>query len=149
MHEITIVNAILDEALKVAETHGGRPVESLRVRIGRLRQIVPDLVCWSFDILKKATLAEKAVLECEEVELHVRCEGCSTTFRPDDIIWACPECGAFGGEVLEGNELILHSVVLGDAIPRPVESQPACEIHASRATGRSTTLQSCGARPKR
>jgi len=41
MHELSIVQSILDTTLQVAEEHGGLPVEKVRVRVGRLRQLVP------------------------------------------------------------------------------------------------------------
>ena len=114
MHELSIVQSILDTTLQVAEEHGGLPVEKVRVRVGRLRQLVPDLLTYSFDIVKKDTLAENATFEWEEVEPLVRCANCSNEFAPDDAFWVCPECGSAGGEVLAGEELILETVSLKD-----------------------------------
>ncbi len=118
MHEFSIAEALLQATLQVAETHGGRPVERVRVNIGRLRQVVPEALTFAFNALTKETLAEGATLTWEEVPTRVRCR-CGTTFQPEeDWFWACPECGAAGGEVLEGEELILESVTLKEDVSR-------------------------------
>jgi len=113
MHEFSIAEELLKAALEVAETHDQRAVERVRVRIGRLRQIVPEALAFAFDALTKGTLAEGAALVWEEVPTRVRCRKCETVFQPEeDWFWSCPSCGAAGGEVLEGEELILESVTL-------------------------------------
>lgn len=114
MHEFSIAEALLKGTLKVAEAYGSRPVEQVRVQMGRLRQIVPDILTYAFDVIAKDTLAEGAVLECREVTPWVRCKSCGTAFEPEDIFWVCPACETPGGEVLRGEELILESVVLKD-----------------------------------
>ena len=112
MHELSLVQSILQKTLEVAEAHGGLPVEKVQVRIGRLRQVVPELLSWSFDVLKKDTLAKDAAIEWEEVAPLVRCDNCSETFEPDDVFWICPACDAAGGEALKGEELTLESISL-------------------------------------
>ena len=114
MHEFSIAEALLKDTLKVAEDYGGRPVEQVRVQMGRLRQIVPDILIFAFDVIAKDTLAQDAVLECKEVAPSVRCKNCGTTFEPEDIFWICPTCDTPGGEVLKGEELVLESVILKD-----------------------------------
>ncbi|MCK5756142.1 MAG: hydrogenase maturation nickel metallochaperone HypA, partial [Mycobacterium sp.] len=46
MHELSLCHAIAGVVTSHAE---GRPVEVVRVRVGALRQVVPDslLFCWS------------------------------------------------------------------------------------------------------
>ncbi len=113
MHEFSIAEELLKATLEVAESHDRRAVERVRVHIGRLRQVVPDALTFAFDALTKGTLAEGAALVWEEVPTRVRCRQCETVFQPEeDWFWSCPSCGAAGGEVLEGEELILESVTL-------------------------------------
>jgi hydrogenase nickel incorporation protein HypA/HybF len=112
MHELTLVQSLLVSTLNVAEAHGGLPVDKVRVRIGGLRQVVPDALQWAFDLAKKGTLAENAILEWEEVKAVVRCRQCSTSYEPDGVFWVCPRCGTAGGEAMQGQELVLDSVFL-------------------------------------
>jgi hydrogenase nickel incorporation protein HypA/HybF len=114
VHELSIVQSLLEKALEVAEEHGRLPVEKVRVRIGRLRQVVPDVLVYSFDIAKKGTLAENAVLDLEQAAPLVCCARCFHEFEPTDVYWLCPKCGSVGGKVLKGEELILETVSLKD-----------------------------------
>ncbi len=52
MHELSISQAIVDTALRHA---GGRKVTVVDVRIGRLRQVVPDSLAFYFEIVARDT----------------------------------------------------------------------------------------------
>jgi hydrogenase nickel incorporation protein HypA/HybF len=113
MHEFSIAEALLQAALQVAEARGGRPIERVRVHIGRLRQVLPEALVFAFDALTVGTLAQGATLVWEEIPVRVRCQACQAVFQPqEDWFWTCSRCGAAGGEVLEGDELVLQSVTL-------------------------------------
>lgn len=112
MHEFTLAEALLRAALEVAKAHGNPSVEKVRVRWGRMRQVVPDLLAFAFQALAQGTPAEGATLEWEEEPIQVRCRQCQAVFEAEDWFWACPRCGAPGGEVLAGDEFLLESVVL-------------------------------------
>ena len=113
MHEFSIAEALLQAALEVAETQGGLPVERVCVHIGRLRQVLPEALTFAFDALTTGTLAQGATLIWEEIPPRVRCHACQAIFQPEeDWFWTCPRCGVAGGEVLEGDELVLQSVTV-------------------------------------
>ena len=113
MHEYGLAETLLAVALEVAETHGGRPVEHLWVRLGRLRQVMPEALSFAFAAVAHGTLAEGATLHWEEVAPRVRCRGCDAIFAPEDQwFWTCPECGAADGEVLAGEEVVVTRVTL-------------------------------------
>jgi hydrogenase nickel incorporation protein HypA/HybF len=113
MHEFGIVEPLLKAALKAAEAQGGHAIEEVRVRIGRLRQVKPEALAVAFNALTAGTAAEGATFVWEEIPPRVRCRACQAIFQPkDDWFWPCPECDASGGQLLEGNELLLQRVVL-------------------------------------
>jgi hydrogenase nickel incorporation protein HypA/HybF len=113
MHEFGIAEALLQAALEVTERHGARPIEQVRVHIGRLRQVMPEALIFAFNALTVGTLAQDAILAWKEIPPRVGCQACHAVFQPqDDWFWSCPSCDAAGGEVLAGNELVLESVVL-------------------------------------
>ena len=116
MHEFSIAEALLEAALAVAESHHGQAVEGLHVRIGCLRQVVPEALLLAFDALTAGTLATGATLTWEEVPAQIRCRGCGTIFAPTEKwFWSCPACSTPGGEVLAGEELVLERVILKEA----------------------------------
>jgi hydrogenase nickel incorporation protein HypA/HybF len=113
MHEFSLAEPLLKAALEVAEKQGGLAVEQVHAQIGRLRQVAPDALTFAFDSLKKGTAAEGATLIWNEISPSVRCAMCAVVFEPeDDRLWLCPSCGAVGGELLAGNELIVERVIL-------------------------------------
>jgi hydrogenase nickel incorporation protein HypA/HybF len=76
---------------------------------------MPEALTFAFNALTTGTPAEGATLVWDEIPPRVRCSACQAIFEPeDDMLWICPSCGAAGGELLEGNELVLQSVVFKD-----------------------------------
>ena len=53
MHELSISSAIVDTALRHA---GGRRVTSVALRVGALRQVVPESLKFYFEIVGRDTL---------------------------------------------------------------------------------------------
>lgn len=55
MHELALSKAIVDAAVRHAEN---RPVSVVRVRVGTLRQAIPDSIRFHFEIVARGTLCE-------------------------------------------------------------------------------------------
>ena len=62
MHELALAGAVIDTAERHA---GGRRVLLVRLRLGELRQVVPDSLAFYFEHVARGTLCEGAVLEHE------------------------------------------------------------------------------------
>ena len=70
VHELSISSAIVDTVVRHAE---GRPVTTVRVRLGRLRQVVPSSLAFYFELVSRETVCEGARLEQEVVAAALRC----------------------------------------------------------------------------
>ena len=79
MHELSICQAIVDTALRHA---GGRRVTVVDVRVGRLRQVVPDSLAFYFEIVARDTDVEGAELRIEQVGSQLRCPACWCEWDP-------------------------------------------------------------------
>lgn len=112
MHELSVVARILDMALDVSRRNGDAPVERVCVDIGALRQVVPEVMSFAFEAASCGTQAENAVFEWSEIPAEIVCENCEVKFNSQEPIWLCPECGAGGGHIVRGEELVLRSVTL-------------------------------------
>lgn len=112
MHEFSIADAIVRATQEVVQQNGGGKVEQVRLRIGELRQVVPDALLFAFDILKQDTPLSEASLEWETVPAQVRCKTCGTEYHPKDVFWECPSCEALGAEVVAGEELEIVGITL-------------------------------------
>jgi hydrogenase nickel incorporation protein HypA/HybF len=108
MHELSLSGAIVNTVVKHA---AGRPVSLVSLRIGALRQVVPDTLEFYFGFVSKDTVCEGARLEQELVPALLRCGGCKREWEIDLPIFMCPECGAGGRvEVASGEEFEVESI---------------------------------------
>ena len=107
MHEMSIAGAIVATALKHA---GDGRVTSVRVRAGRLRQVVPDSLRFYFEIVTRDTPCEDARLELIEVEPRLCCHACGREWEPLFPSFRCPDCASADVSVLAGEELEVESI---------------------------------------
>jgi hydrogenase nickel incorporation protein HypA/HybF len=111
MHELSVSSAVVDTVLKHA---AGRRVTVVSLRIGHLRQVVPDSLAFYFELVSRETLCEGARLEQEVVAARLRCEGCENEWDPEDAWFRCVRCGG-AGAVIAGDELEVESIEVEEA----------------------------------
>lgn len=126
MHELSLSSAIVETALRHA---GGMPVRSVQMRVGRLRQVVPESLGFYFGIVSRGGGCDGAELELELVDALMRCGQCAGEWDPaprpaedeDDLLgppmFRCPGCGAGGAEVVRGEEFEVESIVVEETAP--------------------------------
>ncbi len=107
MHELSIATAVVGTALKHAE---GRTVTVVGVRVGRLRQVVPDSLRFYFDIVAGGGPCDGARLELDEVEARLHCSSCGHEWEPLWPEFRCQRCTAGAVEVLSGEELLVDYI---------------------------------------
>jgi len=112
MHELSICSAIASTAAKHAE---GRPVSQVTVQIGHLRQVVPDALQFSWEIVSSTTELKDAELVIEHVAAVVECSDCGARTTLDMPIMTCGSCDGFNVTLLSGEELLVVSIDLVDA----------------------------------
>ena len=107
MHELSVSAAVVGTAVRHAT---GRPVTVVRLRVGALRQVVPDSLDFYFGIVSRDTVCEGARLEQELMEARLRCCDCETEWIVDVPAFRCPSCGGATVDVITGNELEVESI---------------------------------------
>ena len=113
MHELSLSSAILGTVVKHAD---GRRVSVVSLRVGALRQVVPDTLNFYFDIVAKETVCEGARLEQELIAARLRCANCENEWEIELPVFMCPTCGARGAvEVASGNEFEVESIEVEEA----------------------------------
>lgn len=108
MHELSLCQAIVG----VVKSHAdGRQVNVVRVRIGALRQVVPESLSFCWTLLRDAEDLPDAELELECVTAEVGCRACGEHSEITSAwsIW-CPRCESPDVEVLRGNEFLVTSL---------------------------------------
>src|SRR3954470_8223580 len=111
MHELSIADAVVQIALSHAR---GRKVAKVEVKVGHLRQVVPDALAFAFDLVTTGTLAEGAELVVEEMPAAGRCRGCGEASTLAGFPLRCEHCGGADLELLRGGELLVDAIELDD-----------------------------------
>lgn len=110
MHELALCGAIADIA---ARTAGERTVQIVHVRIGQLRQVVPDTLKFCWTMLVCDTDLDGSELELERVPAVLECRGCGDSFElGDQFALACPACGGLDVTAVAGEEFLVTSLEL-------------------------------------
>jgi hydrogenase nickel incorporation protein HypA/HybF len=108
LHELSLSGAIVITVVKHAE---GRPVSLVSLRVGALRQVVPDSLEFYFEFVSKGTVCEGARLEQELIPALLRCVSCEREWTIDMPIFMCPGCRSAGRvEVASGEEFEVESI---------------------------------------
>jgi hydrogenase nickel incorporation protein HypA/HybF len=97
-------------ARKVVDRAAGRRVETVTIRVGHLRQVVPDAMAFSWEMLTAATQLEGTRLEIEHVPATVACSECASVTKIDVPVLACARCGSRDVALRSGDELMLVSL---------------------------------------
>src|SRR5271166_6435346 len=112
MHELSLSGAVLNTVVRHA---GERPVTVVSLRVGRLRQVVPDTLAFYFGFVARGTVCEGARLELQIIELSLRCDACERAWEIEVPAFRCPTCGAAEVAVASGNEFEVESIEVEEA----------------------------------
>ena len=110
MHELPVVQSLLEITLEHAAQHRARRVLALNLIIGQLSSIVDDSVQFYWDILARDTIAADARLNFRRIPARFRCRDCGVDFDLDESRLICPGCGGFHVQLLQGDEFRLESI---------------------------------------
>lgn len=110
MHEIGLMQRMVEVALEHAASAGAHHVQRVTVRVGAESGIVPEVIRLAFDVATRGTIAEGAELQIEDVPLVCFCLACSLEFVPADALHECPRCHRLEAQVRGGREFELASL---------------------------------------
>jgi hydrogenase nickel incorporation protein HypA/HybF len=99
LHELSLASAVVDTVERHAD---GRPVRAIALRVGALRQVVPESLEFYLGVVGRDTVCERAELQLEVVPARLAC--CGEEWQPPSF--RCPRCGG-AGEVTAGDEFLV------------------------------------------
>jgi len=111
MHELAICQALIAQAEAIARSKQAR-VSEVRVGIGPLSGVEPELLAQAYPLACAGTAAEGSRLAIESSVVRVRCRDCGaeTIVAPNRLL--CGNCGIWRTEVVSGDEMLLLRVEL-------------------------------------
>jgi hydrogenase nickel incorporation protein HypA/HybF len=107
LHELSLSGAIVNTVVKHAD---GRRVSVVNLRVGRLRQVVPDTLEFYFAFVADGTVCAGARLEQELVPAVLGCHACENQWEIDFPVFRCPGCGTGEVDVVSGEEFEVESI---------------------------------------
>jgi len=111
MHEMGLVQNIVDIVLKTAEQNGITKVLRINIRAGQLRAIVPKQLQFCFEILsRESKILQGAELVVETLPVKGKCKSCKHEFPVNEYRFVCPECEHEDIDVLQGMELLVANI---------------------------------------
>jgi len=108
MHELSLVSAVVESLEEMAGEKGWKRVTKVTLKIGRMRQVIPEVMVFSFSVVTEGTVLEGSSLEIIEVPVTSRCSFCGE--EREGLLFLCPCCGSDQVETAGGMELDLESV---------------------------------------
>ena len=109
MHELSLAESVVRIACRHA---AGRQITTVELRVGHLRQVVPDALAFAFELVAKGTEAEGAELVMVEVPAAGRCRACGSESELPGFPLRCAVCGGLDIELLRGEELLVDALEL-------------------------------------
>lgn len=107
MHELSICTAIAQIAERTA---AGRRVTCVRIDVGHLRQVVPDTLIHSWEMVVFATPLEGSALDVRSVPAVIECRDCGHQTELAELVLRCAACDSTKTKVVAGNELEVTSL---------------------------------------
>ncbi len=112
MHELSIAMSIVELAEEYAGREGATKVRELELEVGELSGVVIEALDFAMEEATSGTLCEGAHWTIRPVPAEMKCRACGHQYFVHDLFTPCPECGTPGGELLRGDEMRLHSILV-------------------------------------
>jgi hydrogenase nickel incorporation protein HypA/HybF len=110
MHELALCGAIAEIARRRA---GERHVEVIHLRIGELRQVVPDTLQFCWTMVTEDTSLAGCTLNVERIAVELECRSCGQICgMGEQIVLVCDACGALDVAVVAGEEFLVTALDL-------------------------------------
>ena len=110
MHELAFIENIVTACTEAALNNGLSRVSRVSIVVGKLHQLVPDLMHFAFETATENSILGGAELEIEWIPVSAFCRDCSKTIPVNDGIYICPECGSFNLRLIAGKELYIKHI---------------------------------------
>lgn len=113
MHELSIANDIFDIVTQYLPDSKTK-VNSIKVRIGKLTNVLNDSLRFCFGAIIDKTPLEGAKLDIELVPVRVKCNDCGNIDIIEEFVFQCTNCRSRNIKMIGGDELQVVEIELKD-----------------------------------
>jgi hydrogenase nickel incorporation protein HypA/HybF len=110
MHEVALAEGVLRIVMDAARAGAAVRVHTVWVELGALAHVEPDALAFCFDAVTRGSLAEGATLEIARTAGTAWCMPCSVQVPLAKLGDACPRCGSYQLQVLQGDEMRVKEI---------------------------------------
>ena len=113
MHELSIAHEICGIVLQHLPDNCGA-VKSVRVKVGKLSNVLVDSLQFCFEAITRDTPVEGAQLDVEEVPVTISCNHCGDVTNIENFIYSCGSCSSTDIKLKSGTEMQVVDIELND-----------------------------------
>jgi hydrogenase nickel incorporation protein HypA/HybF len=114
MHELSVAQNIISIVKEYLPDGQKNSLKRVKVKIGKLSNILPDSLLFGFNALIKETNLEGAKLEIEHTPLKIKCSDCRGESDLEEFAFNCPACSGNNIQVISGDELTISEIEIED-----------------------------------
>ena len=108
MHEYSLVQSLMERIAQEAAARHAVAVHRVRLTIGELSGVEPELLDTAFGIVREGTICAGATLEILRVPARWACSGCGAAITAGGIL-QCARCGA-PARLTAGDDILLEQL---------------------------------------
>ncbi len=112
MHELSLCYSLLQQVDAVRREQRATRVTMIRVSLGPLAGVVPDLLSAAYEVAVAGTALDGAELVITALPVRVHCRSCDHVAEVPPQRLLCPRCGEWRTRVVSGEEMLLERVEL-------------------------------------
>jgi hydrogenase nickel incorporation protein HypA/HybF len=110
MHELSILENIVDIAAYELKRSGGLSIETIELEIGTLSGVEPDALEFAWPEATHGSVLDNAKKIIHFLEGIACCKDCKKVFVLPNIYETCPDCGSYYKDIIQGKELRVKSL---------------------------------------
>ena len=113
MHEWSLAQTLCDELVRLSDAHRAVRVRRVRLQVGVLANVVPELLHEAFTHMRRAyPQTATTELDLEVLPLVLECPRCGRLDAGSRLVLVCPRCRSTRVTLVQGEELHIRDVEL-------------------------------------
>ncbi|MBT8220408.1 MAG: hydrogenase maturation nickel metallochaperone HypA [Bacteroidia bacterium] len=112
MHELSIVQNILEIANNEVKKVNAHKVDQIDLQIGYLAGVEMDALLFAWNACVPETVLANAERIIHLVPAKAKCTNCKAEFETEDYFAQCPDCNEYLTELIQGKELKIKQLVV-------------------------------------